>query len=1155
MKKLFAILITILLCLEAFPSFLLAADIATIKVTPLVSCIKLGETITFNAAAYDENGSIISGVGFDWILSGVGIIISSNATTATYKAQSPGKATITAVAGGKSGSISFTVGSPKVSNVKIRVDPDIAGEVADYFITFETDECGILEPGDKIYIAFPLGTIFPRYYQCNILTVNGIPASFEVSEDSDDTPVLIITVPNGMPSVTYIYIRICKVINPRGGACYLIAVATSKQPHWSISNPYGIRGSIITPPDVTVIPNIVGEIAEYTIKFKTSSSGRLSSCYGGFVVIEFPYGTYVPQDISVDAVTVNGVVCTSSKPSVEGRVVKIYPGMVVLEDSDVTVKFTLEAGIRNPEKPDDYTLTVYTSSDTIHVESRPYKIMSSKIEDVIVTVDKPYINTPSAYIIKFKTGLVGKLNIGAQITIYFPQTTTLPKSGRAGDIIVNNVPTIKPPLIEGAFTLIIFTPVEILPKSEVTIFIPEEFGIINPPDPRRYKLEVHTAKEGTNVPSNEYMIGTSVIGELTVSLSLPYVGTSSDINLSFKTGGGGRLTKEKDRIFITFPKGSYIPNYIDKNNVTIQNKPLEINPFIKKESNEIILNVPEDIPANTKVNVHFSKNANILNPKTPGEYSFSVATSREVSYVRSPNIQITESSLKNVKIKLSSDTVLERSNFELSFNIGEAGALTKGDKINIYFSKGFKIPSNYEKGIFLNNDELNIFEVLYNPDLLKVQIEVNRDFLPDELVVLQFTEDAQIENPRSSGFYNIGVSTSKETKIVATDDFKIIPLPTTTIIINPTIPDGENDWYKSEPTILFQVSSENRLRVKTFYSFDGKDFIEYTNSFTLSSGVHELYFYSSHGKYAKEEVKKYIFKVDTIFPIIQLDEKTKIYTNKAEFTLSFTVIESNLLEVKVQNKVFQAFSGNVNTILELNEGENIISIIAKDLAGNTSYKEIIVVLDTVPPFIEVTKPLPWSRHIRRNITIEGKTSPDAIIHLNGKPLPNENGSFGFNYSLSPGLNSLTFEAIDLAGNNKIYYLPVTYYPNFTLKLFIGTNIAETSFGKFVLDAPIYIKGGYTFVPLRFFAELLTCEISFEPIFQIITITDPYGKKIVMQVGNRTVTINEDKTSLPASPEIKNGRTFVPLRFIAEEFSFQVNYVKEDNTVIMIYNGD
>jgi len=1152
-KTLLAIIIIAFLCLQMFP--LLAAEITNIKVTPEISCVKLGETIIFKAEAYDENGNIIPGVEFEWVLTGVGTIISKTANTATYKAHSPGKATITAVANGKSGSVSFTIGSPKVSNVKIRVDPDIAGEVADYFITFETDECGILLPGDKIYIAFPKGTIFPQYYQCNVLTVNGIPASFSVSEDEDHSPVVVIIVPNGMPSVTYIYIRICKVINPRGGACYLIAVATSKQPHWSVSNPYSIRGSIITPPNVTVIPNIVGEIAEYTIKFKTSSSGRLSSCYGGFIFVEFPYSTGVPQEIAPDAVTVNGVSCTSAKPEVNGRVVKVYPGMVVLEDSDVVVKFSLEAGIRNPDKPGDYTLTVWTSSDTIHVDSMPYKIMASKIEDLNVIVDKPYINTPSAYTIKFKTGLVGKLNIGAQITIYFPQTVVLPKNSRPGDIIVNNVHTIKPSLIEGTYTLVIFTPVEIPAKSEVTIFIPEDFGIINPPEPRRYKLEVHTAREGTNVSSNEYMIGPSVIGELNVSLSLPYINVSSDINLTFKTGGGGRLLKEKDRIFIVFPKGTYLPNYIDKKSVSIQGKELEINPFIKKEDSEIILNVPSDIPANANVNVRFDKSAKILNPKLPGEYSFKVATSREVSYISSPPINITESTVKDVTLELFNDTVLERSAFTISFYLGEAGELSAKDKINIYFSKGFKIPSNiYEGGIFFNNEELSNLYVIYDPDLLKVQLEVTKEIRSGDKITIKFTEKALITNPKDAGYYNIGVSTSKEPKIISSSDFMVIPLPTTRIVLNPINPDGNNSWYKIEPEVSFSVDSQNRKRVKTFYSIDGENFIEYIAPFKVSSGIYEILFYSQHSEFAKEEIKKFELKVDTIFPIIDLKQE-RIYTNKPQFTLSFVVIESNLLEVRVNDRVVETLDGNVNTILELIEGENKISIKALDKAGNSSSKDIVVVLDTIQPNLDIVKPLPWSRTIRRNIKIEGSADPDAIITLNGKTIPNENGRINFYYNLLPGLNSLAFAAVDFAGNTKNYYLPITYVENFTVKLIIGTKFAQTSFGKIEFDAPTYIKNGFTMVPLRFFVELLDCEINFEPTFQMITIIDPSGRELIMQIGNKVATINGEKKLLSTEPEIKNGRTFVPLRFVAEEFDFSVDYIKKENAVIIKYNGD
>ena len=120
----------------------------------------------------------------------------------------------------------------------------------------------------------------------------------------------------------------------------MVAVATDLQPQWALSNSFAIRGSIITPPLVEVKPNIVGELASYSIKFKTSSSGRLGSCSGGYIMVEFPYGTKIPQTIKPEHVTINGVYCSSYEPLVNGRTVKLYPGMVVLEESDVEIIFT-----------------------------------------------------------------------------------------------------------------------------------------------------------------------------------------------------------------------------------------------------------------------------------------------------------------------------------------------------------------------------------------------------------------------------------------------------------------------------------------------------------------------------------------------------------------------------------------------------------------------------------------------------------------------------------------------------------------------------------------------------------------------------------------------------------------------------------------------
>jgi hypothetical protein len=635
MKKIASLLLVFMLGLGWLPVY--AASVSRIQISPSVDCVKIGESITFSAVAFDDQGQPLSGVVFAWTMNGPGRMISKSDSTFTYGAITPGSVTISASADGQSTSETFVVGSPKVRNVGVRVDPEIAGEVATYYIFFETDECGMLTPGDRIYIAFPYGTIFPRSYYCGTLTVNGINASYEEVRDNEDsdTPILMVTVPPSFPATTQIYMRICKVINPRGGACYMIAVATDLQQQWALSNSFSIRGSIITPPMVEVKPNIVGELASYIIKFKTSSSGRLGSCSGGYIVVEFPYGTKIPTEIKPEQVTINGVYCSSYPPEVNGRTVKLYPGMVVLEESDVVIVFSLEAGIQNPDTVGDYDLTVWTSSDNVHVDSQTYRIVASKIENLQVTVDKPYINTNSAYTIKFTTGLVGHMNIGGLVTIYFPSTISLPKSSRPGDIKVNGVATIKPATVEGSYTLIIPLPVEISAKSDVEIVISETFGLYNPPDPRKYFLEVHTAKEGTNVKSNEYLIGPSVIGDLSVNLKNPYIGVVSQIDLTFKTGGGGRLITDKDQIYIVFPKGTYIPNAIKAKDILIQGYPIKTTPFLKKDTLEIVLMPSVDIASNTEVKVQFLDSCGILNPKIPGDYLWQVATSREISYMKS----------------------------------------------------------------------------------------------------------------------------------------------------------------------------------------------------------------------------------------------------------------------------------------------------------------------------------------------------------------------------------------------------------------------------------------------------------------------------------------------------------------------------------------
>ena len=61
------------------------------------------------------------------------------------------------------------------------------------------------------------------------------------------------------------------------------------------------------------------------------------------------------------------------------------------------------------------------------------------------------------------------------------------------------------------------------------------------------------------------------------------------------------------------------------------------------------------------------------------------------------------------------------------------------------------------------------------------------------------------------------------------------------------------------------------------------------------------------------------------------------------------------------------------------------------------------------------------------------------------------------------------------------------------------------------------------------------------------------KKIVLQIGNQVAYVNDEPYLLPFPPFIKDGRTMVPLRFIAEQRGAQVLWYAQESKVLIIYN--
>ncbi|MCJ8010735.1 stalk domain-containing protein [Paenibacillus sp. KQZ6P-2] len=88
-------------------------------------------------------------------------------------------------------------------------------------------------------------------------------------------------------------------------------------------------------------------------------------------------------------------------------------------------------------------------------------------------------------------------------------------------------------------------------------------------------------------------------------------------------------------------------------------------------------------------------------------------------------------------------------------------------------------------------------------------------------------------------------------------------------------------------------------------------------------------------------------------------------------------------------------------------------------------------------------------------------------------------------------------------------------------------------------APILVKGT-TLVPFRPIFEQLGLEVKWDPKAQAVT-GKSQSLEIRLVIGNSYATVNGKKVKLPVAPIIRDGGTFVPLRFVGEAAGRQVTW--------------
>ncbi|WP_265444212.1 stalk domain-containing protein [Acetivibrio straminisolvens] len=104
-----------------------------------------------------------------------------------------------------------------------------------------------------------------------------------------------------------------------------------------------------------------------------------------------------------------------------------------------------------------------------------------------------------------------------------------------------------------------------------------------------------------------------------------------------------------------------------------------------------------------------------------------------------------------------------------------------------------------------------------------------------------------------------------------------------------------------------------------------------------------------------------------------------------------------------------------------------------------------------------------------------------------------------------------------------------------------------------MDTLPYIKDGRTFVSVRFIAEALGAKVEWNDEKKKVVINDDYNY-IELFVGSKDCYINAVKQVMDTSPEISNGRTMVPLRFVSEVLNCSVDWNQTTYTVSINKEG-
>lgn len=155
---------------------------------------------------------------------------------------------------------------------------------------------------------------------------------------------------------------------------------------------------------------------------------------------------------------------------------------------------------------------------------------------------------------------------------------------------------------------------------------------------------------------------------------------------------------------------------------------------------------------------------------------------------------------------------------------------------------------------------------------------------------------------------------------------------------------------------------------------------------------------------------------DTPNVLVNFSENADVI-NVQEITADIVFTGSCIFDIEVNGyPEVEGSKDNGRYTVELPEGKSDIIVTVTADNGNIKHFNKTVIVDTLPPLLELDGGLDGAVTSENEIIISGKCENEAVLTVNGSKKAVKDGEFSFKFNLSKGANEINLVSEDKAGN-------------------------------------------------------------------------------------------------------------------------------------------